>query len=206
MSRAVVIKVGGSLFDWPDLPGRLAACLEGRASRGERPVLLAGGGRAADLVRDLDRAFAIGDVRAHRMALRSLDFTAHLLAAIVPALDVVDELGAIEAAWGRGRIPILAPSRFLIDDEGVSPDPLPPSWDVTSDSIAARLAVRLGAQSLVLLKSAPLPPGIDRREAARLGLVDPAFPAASRVLRDVVYLNLRETPCIPHPLPLPPAR
>jgi aspartokinase-like uncharacterized kinase len=193
VNRPVFIKVGGSLFDSPDLPGRLSSYLEGRQAGGERLVVLAGGGGAADLIRDLDRTFGLGDLRAHRLALRSLDLTAHILAELVPGLDVVDELSALDDAWSRGRIPVLAPRRWLDEVDAPSADPLPPSWDVTSDAIAARVAVALGAEELVLLKSAPLPPGIDRREAARLGLVDPVFPAVARTLRRVVYLNLRAT-------------
>jgi 5-(aminomethyl)-3-furanmethanol phosphate kinase len=195
VNRPVVVKVGGSLFDWPDLPACLSAYLEDRRSGGERLVVLAGGGRAADLIRGLDRLFTLGDVRAHHLALRSLDLTAHILAALVPVLDVADDLSAPEAVWDRRRIPVLAPCRFLDDDETRASDPLPPSWDVTSDSIAARLAVRLGARELVLLKSAPIPPGINRREAARLGLVDPVFPEVSRDLERVVYRDLRESTC-----------
>jgi len=189
----VVIKVGGSLFDWPGLPGCLSAYLEGRRDGGERLLLLAGGGRAADLVRDLDRTFGLGDLLAHRLALRSLDLTAHVLAGLLRGLDVVEELPASDDVRNRGRIPVFAPRRWLDEVEVRSPDALPPSWDVTSDAIAARLAVVLGAEELVLLKSAPLPPGIDRREAARLGLVDPVFPAVARTLLRVVYVNLRAT-------------
>ncbi len=65
---------------------------------------------------------------------------------------------------------------------------------------AARLADRLGAPELVLLKSAPLPTGANRAEAARLGLVDPAFPAASRNLPFVAYLNLRDPSATARPL------
>ena len=69
---------------------------------------------------------------------------------------------------------------------------MPASWDVTSDSIAARIAAGLHASRLVLLKSASLPPGADRAEAARLGLVDPVFPSVARELKIVEYVCLRE--------------
>jgi aspartokinase-like uncharacterized kinase len=200
VNRPVVIKVGGSLFDWPDLPGRLAADLRRRRGGAGRLVLLSGGGRAADHVRELDRTFGLGDLRAHRLALRSMDLTAHVLAALLPDLDVVEELPALDETWNRGRIPVLAPRRWLDEVDARSPDPLPASWDVTSDAIAARVAVALGAEGLVLLKSAPMPPGIDRREAARLGLVDPAFPEVSHDLESVVYRNLRQGPCVDVPL------
>jgi aspartokinase-like uncharacterized kinase len=196
----VVIKVCGSLFDWPDLPRYVASSLEERQATGDRLVLLAGGGQAADLVRDLDRTFGLGDLRAHRLALRSLDLTAHLLAEMIPGLDVVEAIPALAVVWERERIPVFAPRRWLDEVDAVSADPLPPSWDVTSDAIAARLASVLGADELVLLKSAPLPSGCSRREAARLGLVDPVFPDVSRTLARVVYLDYRTTPHVPIPL------
>ena len=84
-----------------------------------------------------------------------------------------------------------SPCGFLEElDEG-RPDALPASWDVTTDSIAARIAVRLGAGRLALLKSADLPEGITREEAARLGLVDARFPRVARSLDQVECVFLR---------------
>ena len=185
----VVVKVGGSLLGWPPLPGRLSAYLGGRA--GDRLVLVVGGGGAADWVRGLDRDHGLGEGRSHELALRALDLTAHALAAVVPGLDVVERVGDFAACWASGRVPVLAPRGFLDEDERTAADPLPRSWDVTTDAISARLAVRLGAGELALLKSAPLPPGADRAEAARLGLVDPAFPGVARPLGLVTYCDLR---------------
>jgi 5-(aminomethyl)-3-furanmethanol phosphate kinase len=196
VTRPVVIKVGGSLFDWPDLPGLLGFDLERRRAEGDRVVLLAGGGRVADHIRELDRTFGLGDIRAHRLAVHSMDLTAHILTALLPGLVVVDELHNLDPAWEQGRIPVLAPRRWLDEVDARSHDPLPATWDVTSDAIAARLAVSVRAKELVLLKSAPLPPGLDRRGAARLGLVDPAFPDVSRDLDCVLYRNLRQRPCV----------
>jgi aspartokinase-like uncharacterized kinase len=203
MTRPIVIKVGGSLFDWSELPRHLGALLDAHRDRAasRRLILLAGGGRAADFVRALDRTFALGDLPAHRLALRSLDLTAHVLAALVPGLDVINDVGNLDLVWKQDRIPVLAPRRFLKECDGAATDPLPASWDVTSDAIAARVAVYLGAAELVLLKSAPLPPGTDRRAAADLGLVDPLFPDVSRDLGRVLYVNLRENQ--PEPLLLP---
>jgi aspartokinase-like uncharacterized kinase len=247
MAAPVVIKVGGSLLDWPGLPARLAEVLAGQT---RRVVLIVGGGRAVDWVRDLDRWHGLGEERAHALALRALDLTAHLLAALVPGLEVVpgidalgdgsqaigarapltptlspegrgcffcpplpsgervgvrgstrpEDLDSIGAVWGSGRIPILLPRIILDEEDRLAQDPLPHSWAVTSDSIAARVAVRLGAEELLLLKSAPLPPGIDRTGAARLGLVDPAFTAVARPLGRVLYLNLRDPPVSAQPL------
>ena len=190
MTPLVVIKVGGSLLGWHELPARLSGYLATR--RGERVVLIVGGGRAADFVRDLDRSHGLGEEPAHHLALRALDLTAHLLAALFPDLRPTDSVADLDAIWAQSLIPVLAPRRFLDEDEIHSPDPLPHHWDVTTDSIAARVAESLKADELVLLKSAPAPAGIDREQAAKLGLVDPAFPAASRRLGRVSYQNLRD--------------
>ena len=57
-----IVKVGGSLFDWPELPVRLTAYIEQRRAMGpiEQTVLIAGGGPAADWIRALDRIHGLG--------------------------------------------------------------------------------------------------------------------------------------------------
>jgi len=192
----VVIKVGGSLLDWPELPGRLAAFLGNHrgheACLREQAVLVAGGGPFADLIRTMDQTHDLGDQKAHRLAIRSLDLTAELLAALLPGFAVVHRPEDLWACRNLGQVPILAPRRFLeeIDDRG--PDPLAASWDVTSDSIAARIAVLLGARRLILLKSVGLSADIDRGEAARLGLVDAMFPQIASELQVVELVCLRD--------------
>ena len=56
-------------------------------------------------------------------------------------------------------------------------DSLPACWNATSDSVAARVAVVLGAAELVLLKSVAVPEPCDWVEAGRRGWVDPHFAA-----------------------------
>jgi 5-(aminomethyl)-3-furanmethanol phosphate kinase len=196
MSRPIiVIKVGGSLLDWPELPDRLSSYLEGR--RGDRLVLIVGGGRFADVLRDLDACHKLGEIRSHALALRVLDLTAHLVAELLPGSEVVEDLNQLPDAWTRGRLPILAPRLFL-DQDDRSSNPLPHAWSTTTDAIAARLAVRLGAQELALLKSTPLPSGIRQREAARLGLVDEEFPRVAKGVPIVTFINFRDYSMLPH--------
>jgi hypothetical protein len=64
---------------------------------------------------------------------------------------------------------------FALADEG-QPGALPHTWDVTSDAVAARVAVVTGASSLYLLKSVTIPVDMPWTEAAALGFVDPLFP------------------------------
>ena len=155
--RIVVVKVGGSLFDWPGMPDRLSAFL--RASSTDRHVLIAGGGGFADVVRGLDRIHGLGEVRSHGLALRAMELASHALATLVPGLIVVESVSGCDAAWSAGMVPILAPIEILDRMEQAGPSPLPRSWEVTSDSIAARLASTIGARELVLLKSVAPAPG-----------------------------------------------
>ncbi|MCA1686390.1 MAG: uridylate kinase [Planctomycetia bacterium] len=188
----VVIKVGGSLLGWTEFPARLRAYLDDSAS--DRILLIVGGGRAADFVRELDSVHGIGEKRSHGLALRALDLTAHAAAALVPGLTVVTRPDDRFRAWERGLVPVLAPRWFLENVDRPSGTPLPESWAVTTDSIAARVAVTLGAEELRLLKSVGLGGVSDRAEAASRGLVDPEFPECSSPLRRLAVVNLRASP------------
>jgi 5-(aminomethyl)-3-furanmethanol phosphate kinase len=198
-----VVKVGGSLFNWPEFPGRMAAffqTLEADDSS-ERIILIAGGGPAAELIRVLDELHRLGDVTAHRLALQAMELSAHILAAVLHRAVAVRDMDGLRSVWSAGSIPILPPSLVWDEIERSGKDVLPMSWDATSDSIAVRIAVHLAADRFILLKSAPLPEGADRHEAARLGLVDPLFPIVARSLARVEYVNLREHAAALEPLP-----
>jgi 5-(aminomethyl)-3-furanmethanol phosphate kinase len=202
-SSLTVIKVGGSLFDWPELPRRLTEMIDAHqaAHREEHLVLIAGGGPAADVVRALDRVHDLGDRCAHRLALHAMDLTAIILAELLHGTVVVSSLDALRAVCFNDSIPILAP-RLILDRIERSGQVGPPaSWDVTSDTIAAWMALHIGADRLILLKSTPLPSAATRVEAARLGLVDPMLPIVAGPLARVEYLNLREPACQPRLLP-----
>jgi aspartokinase-like uncharacterized kinase len=69
---------------------------------------------------------------------------------------------------------------------------LPPTWDVTSDSLAASLAIRWSADELWLVKSADLPPEITAAEASRRELVDRYFPQLAPQVRRIQWCNLRD--------------
>ncbi|MBV9124140.1 MAG: hypothetical protein JO112_12340, partial [Planctomycetes bacterium] len=60
------------------------------------------------------------------------------------------------------------------------PGSLPHGWQVTSDSLAVRVAVVLQARRLILLKSIPIPQETDWSEAGRRGWVDEYFAEALR--------------------------
>jgi 5-(aminomethyl)-3-furanmethanol phosphate kinase len=184
-----VVKVGGSLLVWPEFPERMRRFLDGLAT--PRVVLIVGGGKAADFIRELDSLHGIGDNRAHALAVRMLDVTARVVAALVPGVELVERPEALVAVWERGRIPVLAPSWLLETVDAWHDEPLPASWDVSTDSIAARAAIWLEIPSLLLVKSTGPSESIGRLEAARRGLVDPYFPHAAAPLVRVELVNLR---------------
>lgn len=187
-----VVKVGGSLLGWKGLPAGLSDYLD-TVDR-HTTVLIAGGGGAADFLRALDSTHRIGEKRSHGLALMALDLTAHALAAVVPGLAVVGHPEGLSGAVERGQTPVLAPRWFVENIDGRSAEPLKESWEVTSDSIAARVAGFLGAAELVLLKSTGLGTITTRAGAARAGIVDPAFPAASAAIPRLAVINLRGNP------------
>jgi len=172
-SSIAVVKVGGSLYDWPDLFPRLRGWLAEQWA-GSRVVLVPGGGALVDAIRRLDRCHGLGEETSHWLALRALAVNAHFLASQLPLSCVIGELGELSRAWDSNLLPILDVYQFARDDEPYS-GCLPHSWAVTSDALSARVAVRLQAKYLVLLKSTTIPSGIDWREASRLGLIDALF-------------------------------
>lgn len=183
-----VVKLGGSLFDLDALGDRLRSWLSRCVPR--RTALVVGGGITADIVRDFDSRFHIGEVSAHWLALRALSFNSHLVSNLLAESTVVTTPAECMRCWEQARIPILDPFAFLIADEG-QPDALPHCWDVTSDSVAARLAELIGAKVLILLKSCSPPQGSTPAHWAAAGIVDPWFPQAARRLPSVRIVNFR---------------
>jgi aspartokinase-like uncharacterized kinase len=144
----VVIKIGGSLLaDVPRFDDTLDALRS--LARTQRVLVVPGGGPFADAVRDADNRLHLADSAAHWMAVLAMDQVAHLLAARLGSAAVVTSDGEARDALASGVIPVLAPYRWLS-----AADPLPHSWNVTSDSIAAWVAGACGAQHLILVKAA----------------------------------------------------
>ncbi len=180
----VVVKLGGSLLDWPELGGRLTRWLAALGTA--RVVLVVGGGPAADLVRRRDQWDELGDSKAHWLAVRAMTFNSYLVEGLLENARVVAGLRQCEGLWSHGIIPILDAHAFMLDD-AAGRSPLPERWKVTSDSIAARVARAVNADVLVLLKSVAWPDG-DIAGAVRRGIVDEHMP---RELRQAPKLKVR---------------
>jgi aspartokinase-like uncharacterized kinase len=185
---AAVVKIGGSLFDLPDLGQRLQDWLAGQAAGAL--LLIPGGGPVAEVVRQYDRLYGLGEERAHWMALMALALNARLLASLLPRAIVVPHVRSLGAVWLQGKIPVLDLYSFARADEG-QPGALPHGWTVTSDSLAARAARVAAASELLLLKSTSLPAEMDWTEASKRGLVDAYFAEAVGNSLPVRFINFR---------------
>src|SRR5438309_9294508 len=107
MATDTIVKVGGSLYDLPDLGGRLRAWLDLQATR--RIILFPGGGAAGDWIRQVDALARLGEEQSHWLALRTLTLTAHVLAARLAASTVLEDLADRETAWRRGLVRVPDP-------------------------------------------------------------------------------------------------
>lgn len=124
---ALVIKLGGSLYD--HVPELAAAFCE--ISR--RLLIVPGGGRFADAVREAQ----LPDDDAHWGAIAAMDQYGRYIASF--GFDTTDRLTLPK------KTTVILPYRCMRHY-----NPLPHSWDVTSDTIAAWIAGRLSLDLLVL--------------------------------------------------------
>ena len=179
-----VIKLGGSLLTLPRLAERLRSVVDQVATK---PLLIVGGGEVADVVRRWDAAHRLSASAAHWLAVQAMDFNGRLLENLLPESIVVTSHQQAAKAWQTGKLPLLNVGKWLATDELRSQDSLPHSWDVTSDSIAAKIAIRFRAAGLLLLKSIDCPASdSDWRQA-----VDVYFPRLAQGISQLAWCNLR---------------
>ncbi|HWE07847.1 MAG TPA: hypothetical protein VG325_00755 [Solirubrobacteraceae bacterium] len=143
--RPLVVKVGGGLLRDGGLEGLRRACAEATELADRRPVLVVpGGGPFADAVRAVDALVGLADDVAHVLALRAMDQLGELVRELLPAAEVLAGL-----VVPRGLAVLQAEPAFRDRPE------VPPSWAVTSDSLAVLAAAAIGAGEAVLLKPVP---------------------------------------------------
>jgi aspartokinase-like uncharacterized kinase len=160
-----VVKLGGSLLNSPELKRWLQLF----AQYGDgQIVIVPGGGIFADAVREAQQRSRCSNAAAHRMAVMAMDQYGVLLADLNPMLVTANsELEIAERGWQHRAI-VWLPSAMVLTD-----DTIPMSWQMTSDSLAAWLAIKLNASHLVLVKS-QRPPGLMTSAAilSQQGVVD----------------------------------
>jgi aspartokinase-like uncharacterized kinase len=167
-----VVKLGGSLLGSPELARWLDTLVQ--ISDG-KVLIVPGGGMFADAVRQAQDTSLINDAVAHHLALLAMDQFGLLLAGMNPGLVTASsELEIAERGWQHRGI-VWLPSRMVLADENI-----PKNWHVTSDSLSAWVANKIGSEHLILVKSKDLSDyAIASRVAMQTliadGLIDHAF-------------------------------
>jgi 5-(aminomethyl)-3-furanmethanol phosphate kinase len=163
-----VVKVGGSYA----FSSALKSWIDAVAACAGRVVVVPGGGPFAETVRVAQPKMGFDDRAAHEMALLAMEQYGCALASLGAGWRLAASAAAIQDVLREGGVPVWSPTAMLREANDV-----PWSWDVTSDSLAAWLAGRIGAKRVLLIKQLEPPPG--RLRAADLvadGIIDPAFP------------------------------
>jgi aspartokinase-like uncharacterized kinase len=165
-----VFKLGGSLQTDPPM---LARWLELLATLGRgRAVVVPGGGPFVDQVRNAQTAWGFDDLTAHNMAILGMAQTALLLRAQQPRLQPAVRDADIRRALRAGKTALWMPMELLKEHA----DELT-SWDVTSDSLALWLSMRLNAERLVVVKSCAVDAGRGLPALVEAGVLDARFAA-----------------------------
>lgn len=164
---SVVVKLGGSfaftkhLGDWIEA---LAACAG-------RVVVVPGGGPFADAVRSAQSRMGFDDKAAHHMAVLAMEQYGRALVSLNSLLSTADSVDAIRRDLANGRVPVWMPARMVLGATDIAQ-----SWDATSDSLAAWLVGRIGADRLFLIKHVEFRSGPARCEdLAAMGIIDKGF-------------------------------
>lgn len=140
-----VIKVGGSLAENPAVLKALCGKLSEIAEK-HSIVVVPGGGKFADVVREFDQRYTLSADAAHRMAILGMDQFGLLLSQVIPNSHATYSLTQAKQLAERKAVPIFLPSRLMFRE-----NPLEAAWDVTSDSIAAYVASKLNANKVILV-------------------------------------------------------
>jgi 5-(aminomethyl)-3-furanmethanol phosphate kinase len=163
----VVVKLGGSFA----FSQHLHAWISALAACAGRVIIVPGGGPFADAVRAAQPGMGFDDQAAHHMALLAMEQYGRALISLNGLLAAADSVDVIRRELTAGKVPVWMPARMALAADDVAR-----SWEVTSDSLAAWLAGRLGASRLLLVKHVPFQSGRVRcDDLVAKGVVDKAF-------------------------------
>lgn len=163
----IVLTIAGSLV----ASGRAKSIL-GILGRARRPIVVVpdGGAGLREAIGQLQSDLGISDAAAHRMAMLAMHQTAMAMADIQPRLLCAETMSTMRRAHAAGRIPVWLPLRMCDRDRHV-----PADGSMTPDALAARLAERLGAPLVLLVKPRRVRRGATASDLAAQGIIDTAF-------------------------------
>jgi aspartokinase-like uncharacterized kinase len=162
-----VLKLGGSFAFSPHLRDWIAAIAECAGSI----VIVPGGGPFADVARIAQAQMGFDDRAAHHMGLLAMEQYGCAIKSLNEKLSLADSSDSIRRNLANKQVPVWLSSRMALDFTDI-----PQSWDVTSDSLAAWLAGKIGAERLLLVKHVEPAHGTARAaDLAVRDIVDKAF-------------------------------
>lgn len=202
------------MLDLPGLPDQLLTALNTWSPM--RNIIVVGGGQAADLIREWDKHWQLGEHRSHRLAIFAMTWNARHLFGNRTEFQLAAQPSVI-AESTKPCVILTEPFLNSVVLNGTE-DCLPESWQITSDSICAYVAKIVKADQLVLLKSTdcgqgeqspqPVESVAEELDADRFRLVeiseestlknlanhnqvDPCFPQYASAVSKVFWCNFR---------------
>lgn len=157
-----VIKLGGSLLE----TGQMFACLKHVLETNENTIVVCGGGAFANQVRQAQKKWHFDDVAAHEMAILAMQQTAVMCQNLQPKFTIASSVSEIK----NQRFVIWSPNITELNAAEI-----PATWDITSDSLAAWLTIKLDAYELVLVKSCKIDSEAVITELTEQGIIDKEF-------------------------------
>jgi 5-(aminomethyl)-3-furanmethanol phosphate kinase len=165
--RPIVVKLGGS-FAYSD---HLQRWIDALAAGAGRVVIVPGGGPFADAVRRAQIQMRFDDTAAHHMAVLAMEQYGRALASFNSTFSLAGSADAIQRDLSKKRVPVWMPSAMVLAATDIAQ-----SWNVTSDSLAAWLAGKIGAGRLWIVKHAKLSPGsVTLKDLVAARIVDDEF-------------------------------
>ncbi|OEG62666.1 MAG: hypothetical protein BHK79_02600 [Halanaerobium sp. MDAL1] len=168
MNNITVLKIGGSFINNQNLH-KLKKIVEAlKKHNGQQFIIVAGGGQPADFVRKYDTKVHLKADSSHFAAIAAMELNAYLLA------DYFNDFSFFTFDFNfNKKINIFLPLSYYRKF-----DPLPHSWNVSSDSIALELSQRLRSNNLFLFKQRIIKNNfkLNVQRAADSKLLDSYFP------------------------------
>lgn len=151
-NNTIMVKIGGKILENNEDLNATIFQLQSLIEEGyiQSIVIIAGGGTWANFIRQLDNEFKLGDDLSHWMAIYAMDLNGIHMQEDFPFINLINDFKKLRETvsdLNNNPISIFLPYNYLKEK-----DPLPHSWDVTSDSINIFFAKELGLNESYLIK------------------------------------------------------
>lgn len=161
-----IVKLGGSLLE----TGQMFECLKHIVKSNIPTVVVCGGGEFANQVRQAQKKWHFDDIAAHEMALLAMKQTAIMCQNLQSEFVIASSICESEEEEPENRFVIWSPDINELNAANIKP-----SWDMTSDSLAAWLTIKIDSYHLVLVKSCNINFGTAITELTEQGIIDKEF-------------------------------